>query len=309
MSALKYRETLPDFLGIGAQRAGTTWLYENLRRHPQVWMPPVKELHFFDRAISYPAPHFLAQESLLVRVLGNERASREWRRILKGHLKKSADEIRWRDIPWYLRFFLGRYNERWYASLFKSARNRVKGEITPGYSILESRDVEHISEIMPQAKIIFVLRNPIDRTWSAIRYSRRRMQRRLESMSLNRFKEVVNEDWVVLRANYVRTIENWGSYFPSEQFFIGFFEDIVHRPRCFLTHVFEFLGVDSSEGPLTSLAHRTVNPSPHKEMPPEFKRYLAKAYYPQIKTLSEMLGGYANQWRLQAEEILQAHRP
>jgi hypothetical protein len=39
----------PDFLVIGAQRAGTTWLHQVLRRHPSLWLPPVKELHYFDK--------------------------------------------------------------------------------------------------------------------------------------------------------------------------------------------------------------------------------------------------------------------
>ena len=39
----------PDFLVIGAQRAGTTWLHRVLRQHPSLWLPPVKELHYFDR--------------------------------------------------------------------------------------------------------------------------------------------------------------------------------------------------------------------------------------------------------------------
>src|SRR3954454_22181194 len=39
----------PDFLCIGAQKAGTGWLYEQLRSHPDFWMPPMKELHYFDR--------------------------------------------------------------------------------------------------------------------------------------------------------------------------------------------------------------------------------------------------------------------
>lgn len=304
-------ETLPDFLGIGAQRAGTTWLHHNLQRHPHVWMPPLKELHYFDRAIHYPSPSSLAEESLIVRALGKGDPSEQWRRKLKGNLKRRMGEISLRDAPWYLRFFLGRYNDRWYASLFARAKNKIKGEITPSYSILEPRDIEHISRMMPEAKIIFVLRNPIDRTWSAIRYSKRRLQHQLESMSFEGFKSIVNKDWVALRANYVRTIENWGSYFPKEQFFIGFFEDIMHRPNQFLTQVFEFLGVDPSEENVTSLAARTINPSPHKEIRPEFKQYLAEVYYPQIKALSEMLGGYASQWRRQVEETLQSqpYRP
>ena len=39
----------PDFLCIGAQKGGTRWLYDQLQIHPDFWMPPVKELHYFDR--------------------------------------------------------------------------------------------------------------------------------------------------------------------------------------------------------------------------------------------------------------------
>src|SRR3954454_14322487 len=44
----------PDFLCVGAQKAGTGWLYEQLRFHPDFWMPPVKELHYFDRSWRSP---------------------------------------------------------------------------------------------------------------------------------------------------------------------------------------------------------------------------------------------------------------
>ncbi len=39
---------LPHFLGIGAQKAGTTWLHENLQCHPEIFLPEPKELHHFD---------------------------------------------------------------------------------------------------------------------------------------------------------------------------------------------------------------------------------------------------------------------
>lgn len=38
----------PDFLGIGAQKSGTTWLYKNLIKHPQLYLPETKEIHYFD---------------------------------------------------------------------------------------------------------------------------------------------------------------------------------------------------------------------------------------------------------------------
>ena len=49
---------LPNFIIIGAPRAGTTWLAANLREHPEIFMPPVKELHFFDAEYEKGIPHY-----------------------------------------------------------------------------------------------------------------------------------------------------------------------------------------------------------------------------------------------------------
>ncbi|MBA4802335.1 MAG: sulfotransferase [Euryhalocaulis sp.] len=40
---------LPDFLFIGPSKAGSTWLFETLRRHPGIYVPPAKDIYFFDR--------------------------------------------------------------------------------------------------------------------------------------------------------------------------------------------------------------------------------------------------------------------
>ena len=49
----------PDFLGIGAQKAGTTWLYENLGKHPEIAFPAEKEVHFWDKREDRPAAEWL----------------------------------------------------------------------------------------------------------------------------------------------------------------------------------------------------------------------------------------------------------
>lgn len=51
----------PDFLGIGAQKAGTTWLFENLRCHPELFLPAHKELHFFDLHMGRGMRYYRAQ--------------------------------------------------------------------------------------------------------------------------------------------------------------------------------------------------------------------------------------------------------
>jgi hypothetical protein len=44
----------PDFLCIGAQKSGTSWLQRNMETHPQVWLPPIKEVHYLDGGTSNP---------------------------------------------------------------------------------------------------------------------------------------------------------------------------------------------------------------------------------------------------------------
>lgn len=53
---------MPDFVGLGAQRAGTTWWHSLLTQHPNVVGPRVKELHFFDREAASVDPAVLAHE-------------------------------------------------------------------------------------------------------------------------------------------------------------------------------------------------------------------------------------------------------
>ncbi len=61
----------PDFLCVGAQKAGTSWLYQQLEPHPDFWMPPVKELHYFDQSKQNEASFILraAETSATVRFL------------------------------------------------------------------------------------------------------------------------------------------------------------------------------------------------------------------------------------------------
>jgi len=52
---------LPNFLVIGAPRSGTSWIHDNLRRHPQVFLPKTKELHYFDRDYERGIDYYEAQ--------------------------------------------------------------------------------------------------------------------------------------------------------------------------------------------------------------------------------------------------------
>ena len=149
----------PDFIGIGAQKAGTTWLYRNLRAHPQIHMPH-KEVHYFDRKIH-------DRSNALTRLLGKREADAQWRQHVKRALTRTIKKRAPKDVAWIYRYYMKSYDDDgWYASLFEPGKGEVAGEITPAYSALDRDGVARVHELMPEARIVFFMRNPIERVWS-----------------------------------------------------------------------------------------------------------------------------------------------
>ena len=294
---MKNERFLPDFLGIGAQKAGTTWLWQRLSEHPGIWMPPVKELHYFDRSPRYPSPGVLDTPLLSTRLLSRKPKCVDYRRLLRRRARAALVERDWDRIRWDTRFLLGRYDDDWYASLFRMGKGRLLGEITPGYSMLRPRDVDHVERLLPEARVIFLIRNPVDRAWSQIRSSHK------QDASVEQLKAYVDWRGQELRGNYLRTIRIWRLRFARKRFGIWFYDDISTDPQGLLDQVCDFLGV---------LRHRydareirePVNAAVPRQMPPELERYVARKYHDMVAGLADMLGGHAVEWLTEIELCL-----
>jgi len=297
------KNLMPDFLGIGGARCGSTWLHSNLREHPSMWLPHRKELHYFDRSLNYPSPSHLSDGDPLRRLFGSKKHNKKFRVQLIKEITKCIIYFKPHRLPWNIRYFFGRYSDDWYATLFAPGKDKIKGEITPAYSILDSQDVYHIYKIMPQAKIIFLLRNPIQRTWSSIRKNRK------SSLSIDKIKEFLEDPATVLRNDYLRTISVWRSYFPNSQLFIGFFDDIIANPGELLFRIYEFLGVPAISEYITPLAHTKIFSSPNKDLPHELEVIFARKYISNIRDLCEVVGSYTKTWLADAEAVLRHAEP
>ena len=293
-----------DFLGIGAARTGTTWLHANLRRHPQIWIAPSKELHYFDRATRYPSPSFLATDRLLGRLLGRAPHNVAWRRRLLQRIGRAFIDTDVRRIAWDCRFFFGTYNDDWYASLFRAGQKKVRGEITPSYSILDRLDVARVARMMPDVKLIYTVRNPIEQVWSWLAHEDRLKGGRLSSSSMDDLVRAANSQGTLLRADFLRTIKTWLEFFDRKQFFIGFYDDIEADPEAFLAAVLSFLGVEARSEHLTSAVHERFNAGAGEDMPRAFAVHLARKFLPQLEAMADSLGGHTKKWLADAEQIL-----
>ncbi len=129
----------PDFLCIGAHKAGTTWLYQQLDSHPDFWMPPVKELHYFD------------QLSRVQRAAHPRCKDERDRRFLERLKSLSAEP----DI-----------DLENYGRLFEPKGSLFSGDISPNYSTLSNEVIREIVGYFPNLKVIFLVRDPVERVWS-----------------------------------------------------------------------------------------------------------------------------------------------
>jgi hypothetical protein len=292
---------LPTFLGIGAPRAGTTWLHANLGKHPEIWLTPVKEVHYFD-----------------ARQRGDPRGSfyrRHLRKRVRRYGSVATYRERWRDgtllsqLAWDLHFFVPPRTNRWYRNIFRPGPGQIAGEITPAYSILKTQLVREIGEINPDLRVIYLLRDPVERSWSsAISELARRRGRSPEKITDQQLLRHFERTAHVLRTDYLRTFETWESVFGRDQMFVGFLDDIREDPGDLLIRLYRFLGVSDSEEHVPAGLSRKVNSSREYStaIPEPVRIHLAELYLPQLQELSERFGEPATGWLRRAEDSLAA---
>lgn len=266
----------PDFLIIGAPRAGTSWLYVVLRQHPALWLPPVKELHYFDKSAR----------------------TRTW---LDPYERR---RVRPRALNlWHLSYLFGRRSDEWYAKLFHKAQLKglIAGEATPDYAVLDADGFKRIQRMNPDIKLIFIMRDPVDRSWSAVNnaFKKGRVSRSLTEAAV----EWARREGPMARSSYPETIRRLEGIFPRAQLHYCFFDDLAQRPADFVAAVLSFLDVEPTDSQMfpANAINAVVQGKP---VPNEFARELARDLLPSVIDLCERFDGAPQKWRARYERLL-----
>jgi len=291
---------LPDFLGIGVVRGGTTWLWEHLRHHPEIWLSPVKEISFFDRLFPIPDhavdPTGEGRRNLLLEKIQHLRFSR-WQRYLRNFSLANA--------RWQWRFYRGEPDVDWYRGLFAPAGDRVAGDITPHYSALGQEGVRFVADFLPEVKVILILRDPVARDWSHARFFLSRFGRRpMADIGEHEFIAHFQNPATRFRGDYPRMLDLWQDAIPHERFHLAFFDDLVARPDVFMLRIYRFLGIEASESLLPPQLREQINPARKARIPAAIHRHLAAMHLTNLELLASRLGGHAQTWLDQAREAL-----
>jgi hypothetical protein len=247
------RYRLPAFLGIGAAKAGTTWLHHNLAAHPGLFLPKVKEVHYFCH---------------------------------RYH----------RSLAWYARHF-------------QEAGERVAGEITPNYGSLPESRIEVVSRLMPEAKLLMMIRNPVDRAWSHAQMRLLRQDRR-DPASLS------DRDWIrhfrsdssMSSGDYLGIIDRWLAHYPEDRLWLVTFDEMQSDPKGLLISAFRHLGVstevDWDRLPWGVVIDRGIGREGDlvgrrgsgDAIPARLREYLGEMYAPAIARLRSRFGDRVAAW-------------
>lgn len=220
----------PDFLCIGAQKAGTTWLYQHLKAHPAAWVPPIKELHYFDQRY-IPETRSWTTEARRGKI---EQAIKQLERRYTGDACQAAI-----NAATVIQNF--RETDEWYSSVFQCApAGAVSGELTPEYSLLKKPQIIDIEETFKFKKVMMILRDPLDRAISEVRM--------LLSIGLVKsYEEALGPKWnVVEKSSYHLIYDIWKEALKSDRLNLFSYDRLASQPMSFLKDVCEFLEVDFS---------------------------------------------------------------
>jgi hypothetical protein len=286
----------PDFLCVGAQKAGTGWLYEQLRAHPDFWMPPVKELHYFDR------PRGPRERVSLWRLLLDRKAARRFwlarrRRRLRRKTARDARDLQFLDAmePLYEQ---PEIDFDAYAALFQAKGPLISGDVTPAYSTLHDEIIDRITMRFPNLRVIFLARDPVERVWSQL--SMRIRHQTIGSFNPNDVDSVARNllrSEVLLRSYPSQIVARWRRYVSPERFRIYFFDDLKRDPAGLRESVIEFLGGDPRKAS-GSIAPEQNSKAAKEKLPlgDAARTYLAAFFEEELESSASNLGGPAAQW-------------
>lgn len=248
------RRVLPDFLVVGAQRAGTTSAYRYLVQHPQLVRPIRKEVHFFDDEEKYA-----------------------------------------RGEGWYRAHFP---TARELAALERQdGRRRHAIEATPAYMFRE-RAAERMARLLPDAKLVACLRDPVDRAlsnWKLVgewggQYGPFETEVEHELACLEGRPGPLGDAkprGLLARGRYAEQLERLWRHYPRARVHVAHSAGLFRDPTGFCRPIFEFLDLE----PVAIDVQRVHNRSTDRSaMDPALRARLREYFAPHNRRLFDLLG-------------------
>ena len=264
-------DACPDFLCVGAQKAGTSWLYWQLEPHPDFWMPPVKELHYLNTL----------------------------NRTRRFHPPRSKDECDYCFLEGMKNLSAQSYIDlQNYGELFRHKGALLSGDISPAYSTLSDEVIERVVNYFPNMKVIFLARDPVERAWSQLSMGvRLGMISRFDATDAEEVIRNLLNPGVLARSHPSKTVARWKRYVRPENFSVYFFDDLKENPAELRRLILRFLGGDPDK-PSGGLKPHDNNDAGREKLrlTAKVRGRMAQFFEHELKACAVELGGRAKSW-------------
>ena len=250
---------LPDFVIIGAQKSGTTSLYDFIIQHPSIAPASNKEIHYFS-------------------------------------IKYKLGEL------WYRSNFPTNWTRRRFYK--KTSQKLLSGEASPTY-LFYPMVPSRMNEVLPDVKLVVILRNPIDRAYSQYHFNVRYNN---ETLSFEKAIELEEERCAgererlikdpsyksvryrrysyLARGIYADQLEDWFKHYSKKQFLILATEDFRKNSQQTLDQVFNFLGLSTFQ--VENLTDKNVG-NYKERMNEDTRKFLIEYFKPHNERLYKLL--------------------
>lgn len=270
----------PHFLCIGAPRCGTTWMYRNLGRHPQIQQLPGKELQFIS-ARNFPR--------------ATDAQVAWWTERWQRTRSKDPEQLEW-GLRWLKGYAALEESFESYSALFDIPEGKLAGDMSPDFCRLDLSGVRDVRQGLGDIPVFLLARDPIERDWSyaqlVLQYNKTAVQLTDET-----YIKFIESRRCQVFSDYIRMIDKWSYNFTN--FKVFYLDDIKDNPQGLIRDVCRFLNIDPNP-PRYGVREMAPNPASREigtfVRTPAIYEAQKRISEPLMAKLKARLGGHPAAW-------------
>lgn len=260
-------------------KAGTTWLYKQLKGHPEIYFTPIKELHYFANKAG----------------IGNQlnHQSRLNRKLLVEQKGPPTSTLEWYSLYSDAEFI----DNDWYIKLFSSRPDRaICSDFSNLYCLMESDGWSNVREVAESVKVIYTLRDPFERVWSHYKFHQKFIGNESKTLdaSLEEFKKLLDKNHFWRNAQYAENYIRLKSNLHDNELMLLYMEDTVTKPLESLEAIQRFLGVEVDLPSKDSL-NKKFNATKKLDIPEDWNEVMIDKLRPEVEKMKKV-GIWHDSW-------------
>ena len=289
----------PTYLfGVGATKAGTTWMHRYLAGHPDCHMRAVKELHYFDALDRGQIDRQIKVNRGKVEKLAERLAG------LDG-AKASRTAAALADTRAWLAVLERRSeNEAAYCAYLEDGRGnrRLVGDITPAYAELSPDRLRRMARLSADVRFVYLLRDPLSRLWSHVRMVAARSkagQADLAAEAARVLDRVLQGEpsEIALRSDYAGALARLNAALDPARLLVMFMDHLISAPG--VARLCDFLGIRQHPADTASRVHEGVRLEMTQGQAARARAWLA----PQYDHVARVFPDMPDTWRANMDGV------